>query len=276
MAMVRLLILDVEGVIALPGGSQHPWPLETMLRLRSVLAAAPYACGLCTGRQEPYGEAIVQALSLFRPLPDDVRKRVRAAGGPPLVSWPSILENGAYFYDPVAKTPYAHPALTPEWIETIQRVRAEAIQPLVRETGALLEAGKDFSLSLNPPLLDPGTGERQSTAEFRPRVEAAVAPLADVVEVKHSLSAIDITPRGVSKASAVRLLLEWTGLAPEEVLGVGDTAADEAWLQVVGHRAAPANGRPFLRDLHYYADAEVVEGLLQILQRLEGNGYAGL
>lgn len=274
--MIRLLILDVEGVIALPGGSQHPWPLEAMLRLRDVLQAAPYACGLCTGRQEPYGEAMVQALSLFRPLPDDVRERVRTAGGPPLVSWPSILENGAYFYDPLAKTPCPHPALTPERIETIERVRSEAILPLVRETGALLEAGKDFSLSLNPPLLDPATGERQTTAEFRPRVEAAVAPFTDAVEVKHSLSAIDITPRGVSKASAIRLLLQWTGLAPEEVLGVGDTAADEAWLQVVGHRAAPANGRPHLHGLDYYADAEVAEGLLQILQRLEAHGFRWL
>ncbi|HEU4753348.1 MAG TPA: HAD family hydrolase [Armatimonadota bacterium] len=274
--MIRLLILDVEGVLTLPGGGQHPWPLADLLHVRTALQAAPFATVLCTGRQQPYGEAVIQALDLFSPLSPEEREQVRAAGGPELLSWPSIVENGAYFYDPLAKRALPHPALTPERIQRLQRLKAEVLLPLAAETGAVIEAGKDLSISLNPPPLAPGGSERQATAAFRPVVEAALAAYAGEIEIKHSHSAIDITPRGVSKASAVRLLMQWTGLRPEEVVGVGDTRADEEWLAEVGWRAAPANGREALPDLHYYAPREVAAGLLDILARLRAQGFQRL
>lgn len=264
---IRLVILDVEGVITLPGGGQFPWPLEDLLAVRQFLAGSPAACVLCTGRQQPYGEAVIQALNLFRPLTPEVRKRVRERSGEDLLAWPSVLENGAYFYDPLAKRPIPHPALTPERTQVLSRMRSEVLVPLAAKTGAVVEAGKDYCVSVNPPPLRPGSSERQSTAEFAPVVEAALAGYLDQIEVKCSVSAVDITPRGISKASAVRLLLDWTGLAPAEVLGVGDTRADEAWLREVGRRAAPANGREALPGLDYYAPEPVAAGLLDILQR---------
>jgi hydroxymethylpyrimidine pyrophosphatase-like HAD family hydrolase len=72
------------------------------------------------------------------------------------------------------------------------------------------------------------------------------------------------------------LILEWTGLAPEEVLGVGDTQADEAWLREVGWRAAPANGREALPGMHYYSSREVAKGLLDIFERLRACDYERL
>lgn len=225
--MIRLVILDVEGVVTLPGGGQHPWPLEEMLAVRRFLQAAPVACVLCTGRQAPYGEAVIQALDLFRPLPEPARVRARERAGHEFLAWPSILENGCTVYDPLAKRPVPHPALVPARVDALRRLRAEVVLPLVRETGAQVEAGKDFCISLNPPSI-PGSSEREPVGRFCKLVREAARAYQDEVEIKHSASAVDITPRGVSKASAVRLLLEWTGLAPQEVLGVGDTKADEA------------------------------------------------
>jgi hydroxymethylpyrimidine pyrophosphatase-like HAD family hydrolase len=274
--MIRLVILDVEGVITLPGGSQEPWPLAEMVTLRETLRRAPYACALCTGRQEPHGEAMVQALDLFRPLPPEIQERVHQRSGERLLSWPSVLENGAFFYDPLSKRPVPHPGLTPEKIQTIRRLKTEVLPELVARTGALLEVGKEFCLSLNPPLRWPQTGERIPTAEFRPVVEAAVAGFAEQVEIRHSASAIDITPVGISKASAMQLLPGWTGLAPNEVLGVGDTGADAEWLHAVGVRAAPANGRAALPGMDYYAEHPVIAGLLEILNRLTQRNYEEL
>lgn len=274
--MVRLIVLDVEGVLVLPGGSQHPWSLEEMLQVRRFLASAPAACILCSGRQEPYGEAVVQALDLFGPLPDGIRSRARETAGVELLGWPSILENGGYFYDALAKRAFPHPALTPSRVESLRRLRLEVIEPLTAQTGAQIEAGKDFCISLNPPPVAPGSRERQPADAFRREVEAAAAAFLETIEIKHSASAVDITPCGVSKASALRLVLEWTGLAPEEVLGVGDTAADEAWLAEAGWRAAPANGRAALPGMDYYSPHEVTAGLLDILRRLQERSYRGL
>src|SRR6266542_5397845 len=98
MADVRLVILDVEGVVTLAGGSQYPWPLAEMVDLRRLLRTAELPCVLCTGRQEPYGEAVIQALDAFQPLPQAERDRMRSASGVDFVSWPSVLEHGAYLY----------------------------------------------------------------------------------------------------------------------------------------------------------------------------------
>ncbi len=274
--MVRLAILDVEGVITLPGGSQHPWALETLLRIRAFLRRSSLAAVLCTGRQEPYGEAVIQALDLYSPLPVAVRARVAERVGRELLAWPSILENGGYFYDPLAKRPFPHPDLTPDRVRLLQRLRADVLGPLVERTGAQFEPSKDFCASINPPPVAPGSRERQSTDAYRPLVHAALADYLGEVEVKHSASAVDVTPRGVSKASAVRLLLDWTGLQPGEVLGVGDSAADAEWLAAVGWRGAPANGREQLLGMDYYSPHEVADGLLDILERVAERGYAGI
>ena len=69
----------------------------------------------------------------------------------------------------------------------------------------------------------------------------------------------------MSKAAAVEYLLDLTGIPPGEVLGVGDTQADAAWLKRVGVRAAPSNGREALPGLDYYSPLPVIEGLLDIL-----------
>jgi hypothetical protein len=162
--MIRLLILDVEGVLTLPGGGQYPWPLDDLAHVRAALRDTPLATVLCTGRQQPYGEAVIQALDLFAPLPEQDRARVCAAGGPELLSWPSIVESGACFYDPLAKRTIPHPTLTPQRIQRLQRLKSEILLPLAAETGAVMEAGKDLSISLDPP---PGGAREQRAADHR-------------------------------------------------------------------------------------------------------------
>lgn len=272
---IRLVILDIEGVLVPPGGSEHPWDLEDLLRIRSFFRKSPCAAILCSGRQEPYGEAMVQALNLFERLPEDVSRNVRRSGAPALLSWPSVFENGAVFYDPMAKRPFPHPALTPAVRQGLAQLRQEGIEPLLKETGAQLEVGKEYCLSINPPLSG-STGRRATTASFRPRVDLAVTPYLDLLEVNHSASAIDITPRGVDKASAVSLLLDWTGLKPDEVLGVADSPSDAGWLRLLGWNAAPANGRENLPGLRCYAAEDTTRGLIEILKCLSASDFEGL
>lgn len=272
--MVRLVILDVEGVITAAGGSQYPWKLDELAAVREFLAAEPVAVVLCTGRQVPYAEAVIQALDLYYPLPAETAARVGERGGPALRAWPSIGENGCCFYDPITKQPHPNPRLTDEDLAAIRQARAR-LRPLAARTGAVLEAGKDLSLSLNPPPVSPGARERRQPAEFAGLALEALGDLAGRLEVKFSASAVDVTPRGVSKASAVRSLLEWTGLDPAQVAGVGDTKGDEAWLREIGWPAAPANGRENLPGLPFYAERESAAGLLEILQELKRRGYRG-
>jgi hypothetical protein len=74
----------------------------------------------------------------------------------------------------------------------------------------------------------------------------------------------------------VKLLRYLTVLPAREILGIGDTKADETWLQVVGMRAAPANGRDALPGMDYYSSLPSAEGTLEILRRLRANGWESL
>ncbi len=265
---VSLIVLDVEGVITRAGGSQQAWSLVDMLDVRTALADLGIPCVLCTGRQVPYGEAVIQALDLYFAMPRSVAERVREVSGQALLGWPSIAENGCYLYDPVTKCPAKHPALTEQRTHELLRLRAETLAPLVASSGAQFEAGKDFCVSVNPPLVVGGGGQRQSAAEYRRLVEASAGPLLASVEVANSMSAVDLTPKGISKAAGVQLLMEWTGTPPAEVLGVGDSTADQGWLDLVGYRAAPSNGREHLLGLHYCSPLPEARGLIDILSRV--------
>jgi hydroxymethylpyrimidine pyrophosphatase-like HAD family hydrolase len=266
--LFELIIADVEGVIAPAGGSEYAWNLDHFVRLREQIARLGVPCVLCTGRPVPYAEALFQALEMLHPLPSGVRRRLRAAsGGRPFRGWPSIVENGACFYDPLTKLAVPHPALTPPIREAFSEVRRRILEPLACRTGAQIEAGKDYSVAIAPPFQG-DDGVRVSPAAFRSVVEEALGDSAQLLEVANSQSAVDLTPKGVSKASALRVLLDWTGLDPAAVLGVGDTLADEAWLAAVGFSAAPSNGDPALTGIHYRASQPETLGLCEILEHV--------
>ncbi len=274
-ATVRLVILDIEGVITRAGGSHEPWPFEYIVALRNLIGHTPLAVVLCSGRQVPYGEAMVQALGLLRRLPAGIRQRV-AARGLGFAGWPSVLENGAYLYDALGRSAIALPSAHPGALEDLPRLRRDLLVPLMEETGATFEPGKDVCISINPPPVRPGAIERVPTDEFRPVVDERLRGHDSLIEVSHSKSAIDITPKGISKATGVSHLLDCLGLDPDEVLGVGDTQADAAWLSLLRWQATPSNGREALPDVAYHAPHADARGLLDILERLVSRDYEGV
>jgi hydroxymethylpyrimidine pyrophosphatase-like HAD family hydrolase len=273
--MIQLVIADIEGVLTPSAGSQVAWNLEGLTKVRNLIRTERerLVCILCTGRQAPYAEALIQALGLHFPLHADLSRRIAERWKVDLLSWPSVTENGTSFYDPLAKKVIPNPEMIKEQVENITRLRREVIPLLVRETKCQVEGGKDFSISLNPPLLDAAGTARLAIDDFFLIVKEGLKEFESLLEIKHSASAVDIMPMGISKASAVRLLLESTGIDPSEVLGVGDTMADEEWLRLAGWSATPANGAEVLKHVHYTSPYETEMGFLDILENLKAHGY---
>ena len=274
-ARIRLVVLDIEGVL-LPAGADAPWDWARLGAVRGLLEGLPLAVVLCSGRQLPFGEALLYDLNLLRPLPEALAARFTVRLGRVVRGWLSIFEGGALFYDPLTRTAFPHPYLGahPELWTALHEVR-QLVEQLCTVTAATLEPGKQFCLSLNPPF-GPDGEARVDIAAFATHVtdELATYQRQGLIHVTHSASAVDITPQGISKASAVRWLLETAALAPDEVLGVDDSAAGAEWLKVVGSRATPANGADELRALlHYQSPFPTVAGTLDILQRLAGGGF---
>lgn len=69
MPQYKTIFCDIEGCITLSGGGRISWPLEEMGALRNLIATAreripDFRFVLCSGRQAPYVEAVLQALGL--------------------------------------------------------------------------------------------------------------------------------------------------------------------------------------------------------------------
>jgi hydroxymethylpyrimidine pyrophosphatase-like HAD family hydrolase len=78
----------------------------------------------------------------------------------------------------------------------------------------------------------------------------------DGLTLSHSLSPvipdasfINVTPEGVDKAFAVRIVAEANGVPLDRVMMVGDSANDLSTMRIVGMPVAMGNAEPAVRDL---------------------------
>lgn len=86
--------------------------------------------------------------------------------------------------------------------------------------------------------------------------EQVLAEPHDGLTLSHSLSPvmpdasfINVTPDGVDKAFAVRLVAETYGVPLERVMMVGDSANDISTMRIVGMAVAMGNAEPGVRDV---------------------------
>lgn len=242
---LRLIVCDIEGCLTPPRRGAIPLPevapiADYCWRAQSDPALPPLV--FCTGRQIPYAECVAQMLNAFFP------------------GLPSVVENGAFLYDIARNEIFPHPLLTEEALGVLSEVRTAA-RALLREENAVLEAGKEACLSLNPRA-------GQNVEELYSIASRVLAPFRHAVEITHSKSAVDITPRGIDKAAGVRFLAQTTGIAPEEMLGIGDTRGDLPMLNLVGTACGPANATDEVRAVStFIASSEGPRGAGEILER---------
>jgi hydroxymethylpyrimidine pyrophosphatase-like HAD family hydrolase len=125
--------------------------------------------------------------------------------------------------------------------EALRKVLRD-VERLITQHDAKKEYGKDICISLNPP------GD-MTIEQLFDIAQEGLAEWLHVVEITHSQSAVDITPQGVNKASALNFLSDCIGITPTEMLGIGDSQGDLSMLRLVGMPTTPANGTRDVRAI---------------------------
>jgi len=238
--LIRLVLADVDG--CLTAGEGRPIDLDVLAEVarindRARTDATVPAVSLCTGRPAPYVEVLVQEIAAWRP---------------------SIFENGCGL---LTMEPYgfrAHPAIDSAVLAGFRAGVAMLDAELVATGRATWQPGKSYSETLYPTDGDVH-GLWSTTRDL----------LDDRFYVDEGVECINLMPAGIDKGAGVDWLADETGLALDELAGVGDADADLVFLERTGFAAAPANATPAVRAAVDYVSAEPVgRGLLDIIDRI--------
>ena len=200
---------------------------------------------LNSGRQVPYGEVVVQSLGLFS-------------------GYPSIMESGCMLYYSNVRKVVLNPNISQETLDTFVKVD-EIVRDLVNN-GANKEVGKELCISLNPP-------EGIDIENFFDTVALELYDFSKQLSITNSKTAVDITPKGIDKSSAISILEEKTPFDRSEMLAIGDSNSDLAVMDLTGFAACPSNANDNVKNMVLYKNGYIspypeTKGVVDILEQL--------
>ncbi|MCC7165308.1 MAG: HAD family phosphatase [Anaerolineae bacterium] len=242
-ADLRVVVTDIDG--CLTPGEGGAWDFDVLrfvaaLNRRARAGDAPFAVTLCTGRQQPYVEAMMQAIDGHLP---------------------AIYENGAGLYFPHPYRFVAHPAITPTALGQLAEIRRVLQTEMVERGLAQLQPGKELSLTLYP------AREPLSLAELAERARAVLGGTLNGFVLYASVSSVEILAAGINKGAGVEWLARELDLSLSSFGGIGDAPADLTFLSKLRSSAAPANATADVRaSVQYtspYSDARGVRDILE-------------
>ena len=235
---MRALFCDIDGCLG--PGKHLALDLEGLAQVRGLikrLAARDVSFHLCTGRPQPYAEAMSQVLD---------------------VQTPFICENGAMVFTP--ETDRETRMISGPDLEALQALRA-ALAP----EGFIFEVGNEYSLCLSWAGIT--TAPQAEIVARREELQARYGQFD--LNWTNSHTSIDVTPKGVSKQSAVAAMLAQMGLNHEQAIGIGDSHNDLKMLGFVGHPMCPANASPEVKAASKtIASQPQVAGVVELMSGL--------
>ncbi len=245
---VKWIISDVDGCIS-PEESVA-WDFEDFARFARYVRAGNRQMGqlapmtLCTGRPQPYVEALMKILD---------------------ITAPAICENGAVIYSLADNHARYAPGVTAQKIAGLRAVRQFIESHLLeRFPSALIQYGKEAQISIYSP--DPSifSEMKQQIEHF---INKANGPQL-LINASHVY--LNISLLGVDKGSTLRHLLGMLHINKSQAAGIGDTDGDLPLRQNVGFFACPANATAAIRQAaDYVSPYPNLAGMLDILTRPE-------
>lgn len=199
----------------------------------------------CTGRPQPFTEAVCKMLGRLDNLP-------------------AICEHGVWLYEFERHAWSLAPDITPEDVRVVREVE-DWVRDELAESGCVLELGKHAGVTIVHPDVE------YLTRAVLPVLEARIAERGWPLHVAMTWTCINANLRHVSKGHAIARVIERWRLDPARTAGIGDTIGDLAIRQRVAWFGCPANAAP---DIKPHADAVAArpeaEGVLELLEMVSG------
>jgi len=248
MNKIKIICSDIEGCLR-EGGKFIPNNLAGLQKIQEYQLQAldnpnlpPVV--LCSGRGIGFMEGMLTNI-----------------GFPPANFW-SVAENGVFIFDLRSNTLELNPAVSKNIVK-IQKISQEIIPNLLEKIGGKKEPGKEICISLNPP-------SGMEIEEFFEIVKKRLSQFEKVVELTHSTTAVDITPKGANKKSGLTFAAKKSGVELNNILYIGDTKGDFPAFEVAGYTACPSNATEECKKLvkskdGYISSSTDIKGVTDII-----------
>ncbi|KAA0213708.1 MAG: hypothetical protein DYG94_09385 [Leptolyngbya sp. PLA3] len=195
---------------------------------------------LCTGRPQPYAEAVCRALDC------------------PLAA----CENGVWVYEFVAHRWHMDPAITPDHLAAVRDFE-RWVETELGPAGCFLQLGKHASATVFHDDVD------YLAHEVVPRIEALIAQHNWPMRVSMTWTCINVDLRHVSKATAIDRIIASHQLHRDRLAGIGDTTSDLFIRDRVAWFGCPANAAETLKPhADQVASRPLAEGVLELIESL--------
>ncbi len=236
--MIRFFILDLDGCLTFP--FQTPdWKQITAIRelqRRSEKEDDIPALSLCTGRPQPYAEAVAQWLG--------VRHTI-------------IFESGGGFFHPVSAKLTWSPEFTPEIQKKSEEIRSWFSKDILpRYSGMMVEFTKRTDVGLIHTELD-------TIREVYGLVSEIIERDYPEFEVHYTNVSVNIIVKACNKASGLRYFAKQQQVSADEIAYIGDTSGDIKALEWAGHPYAPANAIDEVKKRARVMPGEATGGVLE-------------
>lgn len=198
----------------------------------------------CTGRPQPYAEAVCRLLGCS--------------------ALPAICENGVWLYDFAGHRWQMHPAISRDDIACVQALE-RWITDNLGPAGCYLQLGKSAAITVFHEDV------AWLTSDVQPRLLDLIRSRGWPIRVSMTWTCINCDLVHISKGSAIRHVMDRFGLDAGRVAGIGDTLGDLAIRECVAWFGCPANADDRLKPhADVIAPEPLARGVVHLLDHLVG------
>jgi len=243
--MIKLFIADLDGCISFPFKTPSWDHLSAIRRYSEQSKKVPYIppITLCTGRPQPYVEAVAQWLD---------------------VKIPVVFESGGGLYHPPTNDISWSPAYK-NHIDEIEALKVWVQDNIVgRYPGLWIEFTKKTDVGLVHP-------KAEVIDEVYPIIHDHVREHHPAFDIHFTEVSVNIILNESNKGSGVLRIAQSLEIELDEIAYIGDGLNDIPALNAVKFAFAPKNCRPEVAEIATVIDAETTEAVLEVYEWIINN-----
>lgn len=241
--MIKLFITDLDGCLTYP--FQTPdWDLITRLRDYNKLSRTDPtvpALTICTGRPQPYAEAVAQWLD---------------------IEYPVIFESGGGLYKPRVNELRWSPFLTDNMVKHLEHIRTYVTHEILPDYhNCFLEYAKYTDVGVV-------SAHFSEIQDIYSRIEQYVLERYTEFEIHYTEVSCNVITKACNKGAGVVYLSETTAISTEQMAYIGDGTNDIPALNKVKRPFAPENAREETRKVAEVINQTTTAAVVKAYERV--------